>query len=89
MLAINVRVLGEDQYSRMFSTLAVEAEDLSEPLDPVGDLIIRKVGEQFLMEGAHSGRPWAPLSDSYRRWKEDHFPGRPLLVRTGQMGAIC
>lgn len=28
---------------------------------------------------------WPQLSDAYRVWKEKHFPGMPLLVRTGAL----
>jgi phage gpG-like protein len=36
--------------------------------------------EQFQSEGAHgaSGKR-APLSPAYKRWKEIHFPGEPIL----------
>ena len=26
---------------------------------------------------------WAPLSEKYAQWKELHYPGMPILVRTG------
>ena len=31
------------------------------------------------------GQRWDPLSEQYAKWKEKHFPGRPLLVRTGAL----
>jgi phage gpG-like protein len=36
--------------------------------------------EQFASEGSHgaSGK-WAPLSPTYKRWKQLHFPGEPIL----------
>lgn len=27
----------------------------------------------------------APLSPGYKKWKDDKFPGKPVLVRTGQL----
>lgn len=32
-----------------------------------------------------SGLRWVPLSPDYATWKEKHFPGQPLLVRTGAL----
>jgi hypothetical protein len=89
LVRIEIDVAGERQVSRAFEATAREAEDLSEPLHDVGGLILRQVGEQFLTEGAHGGSPWQRLSRAYDAWKEEHFPGRPLLVRTGAMRAAA
>jgi phage gpG-like protein len=32
-----------------------------------------------------AGLRWAPLSPKYAAWKERHFPGMQLLVRTGRL----
>lgn len=34
-----------------------------------------------------SGSRWAALSPQYKRWKKVHFPGAPILTRTGTLGA--
>lgn len=31
------------------------------------------------------GLRWAPLSATYAAWKEIHYPGAPILVRTGKL----
>lgn len=83
---VNLDVVGEKQWSRGFELMAREAADISEPLRHVGRLIVESVGQQFMTEGAHGlGGRWQPLSPEYERWKEENFPGRPLLVRTGAM----
>lgn len=43
-------------------------------------------GKQFEAQGAGpvSGS-WAPLSVSYAKWKQAHFPGKPILERTGKL----
>lgn len=33
------------------------------------------------------GDRWRPLSAGYAAWKQKHFPGRPILVRTGDLKA--
>lgn len=42
--------------------------------------------EQFASEGAVglSGK-WAPLSLAYKRWKEIHYPGQPILKLTNAL----
>jgi len=35
--------------------------------------------------GRFKGGAWAPLSPKYRVWKQQHYPGRPILVREGDL----
>ena len=39
----------------------------------------------FTTEGAAGLGRWRPLSPAYARWKAVHFPGRPILTRTGAL----
>lgn len=34
--------------------------------------------------GPNRGK-WAPLTDAYARWKAKHYPGKPILERTGAL----
>jgi len=46
------------------------------------------VARQFDAQGAGPEMgSWAPLSESYAAWKEKHYPGQPILVRTGKLRA--
>ena len=72
-------------YSRAFKMTARQAEDLSEPLAEIGLRVIAAVGQQFLTEGEWGGTPWPQMSPRYALWKEEHYPGRPLLVREALM----
>ena len=77
---------GDAQYSRAFEALEHEARDMSDPLERIADDLLRQIGLQFQTEGAYGlGTVWRPLSREYAAWKEEHFPGRPILVRTGEM----
>ncbi len=88
MLTVSFNVAGEGQYIRAFEAYEHELRDLSEPFEDVADHLKRVVGEQFGLEGAHGlGSKWRPLSPGYEAWKDEHYPGRPLLVRTGAMRA--
>jgi phage gpG-like protein len=40
---------------------------------------------QFDAEGQGASGSWAPLSEQYAAWKEDHYPGQPILQREGTL----
>jgi len=40
---------------------------------------------QFQTEGMAGGDKWVPLSAEYAGWKETHYPGKPILQRTGDL----
>ena len=83
---VSFRVEGEGQIERAFELEAKMAEDMSVPLSRMADVILQKVNEQFTTEGAHSeAGGWKPLSPEYAAWKAKHYPGAPILVRTGKM----
>jgi phage gpG-like protein len=33
----------------------------------------------------HEGEGWAQLDPTYAKWKAVHYPGKPILVRTGDL----
>lgn len=87
LVHVGVDVSGDKQLSRAFEATSREAEDLSEPLGEFGRYMLVQIGEQFRTEGAHGGTPWQRLNRAYEVWKDEAFPGRPMLVRTGRMRA--
>lgn len=47
-----------------------------------------ETGKQFDAEGSGpQAGSWAPLSVSYAKWKAAHFPGKPILERSGKLRA--
>ena len=44
-----------------------------------------QVARQFQSEGTAGGEGWKELSKDYGEWKEAHFPGKPILQRTGDL----
>jgi len=67
--------------------------DLIDNFDPVFDDVARMVRkhshDQFRTEGKQTGTAWPGLSPKYKAWKDQHFPGRPILVATGALrGAL-
>lgn len=79
-----ISILGEPQIQRLLDGVIYRGQDLR----PVWQLILAdfKVleGQQFATEGG-LGRPWPPLSPQYAAWKAKHYPGMPILVRTGRL----
>lgn len=83
---VSFGVEGEQQIERAFELEAHLAEDMSVPLSQMADVILERVNEQFVTQGAHGeAGGWKPLSPEYAAWKAKHFPGAPILVRTGKM----
>lgn len=41
----------------------------------------------FASKGTIYGEEWAPLDPQYRSWKARVFPGKPTLVRTGELSS--
>jgi phage gpG-like protein len=41
--------------------------------------------DQFRSEGKEGGEGWQELSPEYAGWKQAHFPGKPILERTGDL----
>jgi hypothetical protein len=87
VIGLQLRISGEQQYARFFDVMADEVTHLREPLSRVSRRLTETVGQQFFSEGSHGGAPWPALNPTYERWKDEAYPGRPMLVRTGQMRA--
>lgn len=46
----------------------------------------QELADQFAAEGRGPvAGGWAPLSEQYARWKEDNYPGQPILQREGRL----
>lgn len=44
------------------------------------------LGRQFVQQGGGPARgSWAQLTPAYEAWKSVHYPGAPILVRTGAL----
>lgn len=85
-VGVTFNVGGDTQIARGLEMAAAWSEDLHDPLSEMMDLIVEDVRAQFDSEGAQGAMGhWQPLSDIYGKWKAQHWPGRPILVRTGGM----
>lgn len=72
-----------------FERASAELADLSRYLFPrLTTLFESTMAAQFDAEGqGPQAGSWAPLSTSYSKWKEAHYPGQPKLVLSGSLRA--
>jgi phage gpG-like protein len=89
---ISVTVVGADRVGAALGAFGAVLRDL-QPFwrDEFAPRFFAKVQDRFNLQGQSrgpggrfsSGGRWAPLSVDYQKWKERHFPGQPILQRTG------
>lgn len=59
-------------------------ENVEPEMQDVGKWMLSLLSEEvFATQGGIIGAPWAGLSPSYARKKQQEYPGRGILVRTG------
>jgi len=88
MFRLQINIAGEMQLDKGISRFSEGLVDYR-PIWPVIDDEFRaEVKRQFDTEGESGGEAWKPLSDKgYGAWKEQHYPGTPILVREGTLRA--
>lgn len=68
---------------RLIKQLSLFLSDLR-PFWPIVSRLVRSWWtRQFDTEGGFAGTPWPALSPKYREWKQQHYPGKKILVATG------
>lgn len=82
---LTLTIDGEEKFKAAFATLDESIRDWREVWPEIEQIYFRAQLEQFASIGSRGGAVWTPLSDSYRRWKEKKYPGRPILVLTGRL----
>lgn len=85
MIDFNVNVDGVDVLDRTLVRFTERADDLSEPLDEMGDVVARLQAREFATEGRETRGGWAALSPDYRQRKARTHPGKPILERDGDL----
>jgi len=83
---LTIHQTGAEELRTMLGGLAVAVDDIS-PTFPEMERAFRSIEiSQFQSEGA-SGQEgaWPALSEVYAAWKARHFPGKPILQRTGAL----
>lgn len=85
MFRFRLDIAGEIQMDRGIARFADGVTDYR-PIWPVmADVFYEMEKRQFETEGEEGGRAWPALSPEYAGWKEAHYPGQPILQRTGDL----
>lgn len=80
-MQLMLQVDGVTAINRTLTRWRGRLADASPAFDEIGGLFAQIETRRF----AQQGPGWAPLSPAYARAKAALFPGRPILVRTGQL----
>lgn len=85
-MKLSIELGGVSVLSREIRRTVSRIDDLRPALEAVAKMLAEANRKNFDSEGAAGslGR-WAPLSPAYRAWKDVHYPGKPILVRTGKL----
>ncbi len=73
---------GFDKLSLLLDRFGENVSNLAPLFDQIADDFANTQRENFRTAGAVYGL-WTPLSPAYAAWKEAHYPGQPILTRTG------
>jgi phage gpG-like protein len=82
---IRFEVFGEVQLERTLERFTGNIGDASPAWEAIADDFLDVEAGQFRSEGGRGSGGWSPLTPRYGAWKATHFPGRPILVREGDL----
>lgn len=85
MVTLAFDFYGDEQVTRTLEAIEDRIADAREAFDAMGDRLQSAEIRQFDSEGAYGSAGWSPLSPDYAAWKARHYPGAPILVRTGEL----
>lgn len=80
-------VEGETQVDRTLARFAENIGDARPVWEALADRFAKVEARQFDSEGGYGSGGWPALSPAYAAWKARHYPGKPILERTGALRA--
>lgn len=83
-LRLRLEFLGEVQLDRTLARFGEHVGNARALWNVLADRFGALERRQFASEGRYSGG-WQALSPDYAEWKERHYPGKPILERTGDL----
>lgn len=87
MFRFRLDIAGEVQMDRGIARFADGIADYRPIWGVIEDDFYALQKDQFKSEGAEGGAQWQELSPEYAKWKEKHYPGKPILQRSGDLEA--
>lgn len=84
-LRFTFAIEGEVQVDRTLARFEDNIGDARRLWDALADRFAKIERRQFDTEGAYGSGGWPALSPRYAAWKARHYPGAPILVRSGDL----
>lgn len=85
-MRINVTVKGDQETLDRLHKLGSDLHNFTDAMKVIGkSLATYYASTGFTDQGLPFGDEWAPLSPRYLKWKEKHYAGAGMLIRTGTM----
>jgi phage gpG-like protein len=84
-ITVTVSVAGARGFVTRIDRWTINLKNMNPAYNAIANYQASEWKKQFASQGSQFGTPWAPLSPKYRAWKAAHFPGQPILVRTGRL----
>ena len=78
---VTIEMIGQTPLETYFDHISHIPDDWRDAWEPMADDFRSAEAEIF----AEEGPGWAPLRPRYAAWKARHYPGMPMLVRTGAL----
>jgi phage gpG-like protein len=87
-VTLRISTAGGDEIVAVLAEIREATEDLMKAWPAVVRKLRQQLRYHFSGEGS-TGRAgkWAALSAPYAKWKAKHYPGKPILERTGRLRA--
>lgn len=84
-MAISIKLTPESQ-AKVDGLIKAGKLDLRPTMEVIGIGYKKEVRQIFDKQQPRTvGERWKALSPDYKAWKDRHYPGAPLLVRTGRL----
>lgn len=84
---IHFEFFGDTQIDRTLEGIEIRGRDATPAWEEIAESFLAGERSQFASQGAWGSGGWSPLSPKYAEWKARHYPGQPILVRTGALRA--
>lgn len=92
MLQVTVKISGDKEEIAAIQKLGDKLTDFTQAMKIIGNDLKNYYGGQdgipgqvFGSEGGILGERWASLSPVYQTWKGKHYPGKGILVASGEL----
>lgn len=79
------RGAGFDAFGMVLDRFQQRISDPTPVWDQLADRFVALQGRNFDSEGATMSGGWSALSPKYGKWKARNYPGRGILVRSGDL----